>query len=83
MKTLLKRHILTSSLVVAAATCVVGATCNLSTTSSASSTNSPENGGKKELVLHNGHQICISVNAVPAHLKQGDKDLGPCTGGGK
>jgi hypothetical protein len=85
VKTLLKRQILTASLLVAAATCIVSAACPLGTTSTSNSQSiqSPENGGKKELVLHNGHQICISVHAVPAHLKNGDKDLGPCTGGGK
>lgn len=86
MKTLLalKRQILTAGLFVGAATFVIAATCPLSTTdSSSSNTQSPENGGKKELLLHNGHQICVSVNAVPAHMKHGDQDLGPCTGGGK
>jgi len=31
----------------------------------------------KVIVCHNGHEICISQNAVNAHLKHGD-NLGPC-----
>jgi hypothetical protein len=34
----------------------------------------------KVIVCHNGHEICISVNAVPAHLAHGDK-LGSCNSG--
>ena len=39
------------------------------------------NKNDKVLVCHNGHEICISASAVPAHLTQhsGDK-LGSCTG---
>ena len=40
------------------------------------------NGGKndKVLVCHNGHEICISANAVPAHLNNTSHDdtLGSC-----
>lgn len=34
-------------------------------------------GNNKILVCHKGDKICISPNAVPAHLKHGD-NLGPC-----
>jgi len=35
----------------------------------------------KVLVCHNGHTICISSNAVPAHLTLHEGDyLGPCSG---
>ena len=43
---------------------------------------SPENSGKKTYVTHNGHVICVSNNAVPAHRSHGDAIGGPCTGGG-
>ena len=33
--------------------------------------------GKKVLLCHNGHSICISSNGVKAHLEHGDY-LGPC-----
>lgn len=33
--------------------------------------------GKKVSICHNGHTICVSVNAVKAHLEHGDK-LGEC-----
>ena len=35
---------------------------------------------KKVYVCHNGHTICVSVNALPAHLGHGD-NLGPCPTG--
>ncbi len=35
------------------------------------------NNNQKVLVCHNGHTICISINAVPAHLAHGDQ-LGSC-----
>lgn len=38
---------------------------------------SPECGNGKVLVCHNGHTICISENALPAHLAQGDC-IGEC-----
>jgi photosystem II stability/assembly factor-like uncharacterized protein len=38
------------------------------------------NNGNKVLVCHNGHTICISENAVPAHLAHGDQ-LDSCNGG--
>jgi PKD repeat protein len=38
---------------------------------------SPECGKNKVLVCHNGHTICISINALPAHLAQGDC-IGEC-----
>ncbi len=38
--------------------------------------NNPNN--KKVYVCHNGHTICISVNALPAHLAHGDQ-LGQCS----
>ncbi|MCI0450682.1 MAG: T9SS type A sorting domain-containing protein [Chlorobi bacterium] len=39
------------------------------------------NNNNKVLVCHNGHTICISENAVPAHLTQHEGDyLGPCVG---
>jgi hypothetical protein len=34
---------------------------------------------KKVSICHNGLTLCVSVNAVEAHLRHGDK-LGPCTG---
>ncbi len=37
----------------------------------------PYCGTKKVNVCHNGHTICVSVNALPAHLAHGDL-LGPC-----
>jgi hypothetical protein len=37
------------------------------------------NKNDKVLVCHNGHEICISENAVPAHLAHGDY-LGSCDG---
>jgi hypothetical protein len=35
------------------------------------------NNANKVLVCHNGNTICVSPNAVPAHLAHGDQ-LGPC-----
>ncbi|MDQ2771075.1 MAG: T9SS type A sorting domain-containing protein [Bacteroidota bacterium] len=38
-------------------------------------------GNDKVLVCHNGNEICISANAVPAHLNNHDDDqLGACSG---
>lgn len=39
------------------------------------------NNNKKVLVCHKGNTICISPNAVPAHLEHGDY-LGECTNNG-
>ena len=38
------------------------------------------NNGDKVMVCHNGMTLCISVNAVPAHIEHGDY-LGPCREG--
>ena len=41
------------------------------------------NKNDKVLVCHNGHEICISPNAVPAHMgNHADDYLGSCTGRG-
>jgi hypothetical protein len=42
------------------------------------------NKNDKVLVCHNGHEICISPNAVPAHLNSASHDdyLGSCSGAG-
>jgi hypothetical protein len=37
------------------------------------------NSGDKVMVCHNGQEICVSSNAVQAHLNHGDK-LGSCSG---
>jgi hypothetical protein len=35
------------------------------------------NNNPKVIICHNGHEICISANAVPAHLAHGCQ-IGPC-----
>jgi hypothetical protein len=35
------------------------------------------NNNPKVIICHNGHEICVSSNAVPAHLAHGDQ-IGPC-----
>jgi hypothetical protein len=35
---------------------------------------------EKVLICHNGHDINVSVNALPAHLAHGDQ-VGSCSGG--
>jgi hypothetical protein len=36
--------------------------------------------GTKTLVDHKGNVICVSEDAVPAHLAHGDSVVGDCTG---
>jgi hypothetical protein len=33
---------------------------------------SPEKDPKKIIVIHNGHQICVSINSADAHAQHGD-----------
>ena len=47
----------------------------------ARSCGSPVGPPRKVTLCHNGHNITVSENAVPAHLAHGDT-LGPCTGSG-